>query len=609
MLRDHHAVPAQPRLPFSPAGVEPRPARRRPRTGRFDVAPCTEALDRRTLLAAALSVLDPTFGSGGTTSVNLTHGIFVAAAVAAQPDGKIVVAGQSAGGIGAARFNADGTPDTGFGPAGTGIVITDATSREDQASAVGIAPDGGIVAAGTNTDPAGPLSGSNGDIVLVKYSTNGSLDPAFGDGGVVVTDVAGRDDLPVRLVVQPDGKIVLAALDRQGLQGVVRSAARVVMMRYGAGGTLDASFGSGGMTITDLPSDYEQPTAAVLGPDGTLVVAAHGSNSLAPDQAFVLRYTSAGTLDPTFGSGGVVEMPGRTALSDLAVTGDGNVIACGSTTVTGRDGTSSDFVLFRLESNGTPDSAFGRNGIVVTNFGTDGSSRADDRASALVLAGGGLVVAGSTNADVTGSAPGVRRVAIARYTEAGVLERKYGQRGKAIEAVGPDDSFATDLVATPDAKLLMFGGNGQGAFIARFYPQPIPRFARLSRGTLRVTGTRGADQLVITPALDGSLQATLNGFSQRFAAGDVRRIVLSGGRGDDLLTVDSAITLPAALLGGAGNDRLSGGGGPDRIIGGPGNDALFSRDSIADVLLGGAGDDQARKDEMDRARGVETLLP
>jgi uncharacterized delta-60 repeat protein len=598
MLHDDHSL----------AGSEYRAAGSRARRNcGHRILPRIEALDRRMLLAASLTVLDPTFGTGGLVQIGLTHGTFAAAAIAAQPDGKIVVAGQSAGALGAARFNADGSPDAGFGAAGTGLVLTDATPRDDQANAVGIAPDGGIVVAGTNTDQAGPLSGSNGDVVLVKYTAAGLPDASFGNGGVVVTDVGGRDDLAVRLLVQADAKIVLAGFDREGLQGVARSHARLVMVRYNSDGTLDPSFGSAGITITDLPSDHEQPTGAALGPNGTLLVAAHGSNLVAPDQAFVLRYTSTGTLDPAFGSGGIVEMPSGTALSDVASTTDGNVLACGSVAVTTGRTTQRDFVLWRFAPDGTPDSQFGRNGEVVTNFGRAGSSQADDGASALALIDGAVVAAGSTNAVAVGVSPGARRVAIAKYAADGKLDARFGRRGKVTEELGPGDSFATGLVPTQDRKVLIFGGNAQGAFLARAYSQAVPRFAKLTGGVLRLHGTQASDRIAVAQP-GGTIDVDLNGFVQHFTAADVRRIVVSGGRGDDTIAVDSAVTVPAILSGGAGADTLTGGGAADRLAGGAGDDTLFCRDSVGDIVLGGGGRDAAQLEDLDRVRQVEVLL-
>jgi uncharacterized delta-60 repeat protein len=87
-----------------------------------------------------------------------------------------------------------------------GKVTTDVSGRVDEVRAVRIQPDGRIVAAGV----AG--AAPRRDFALARYNTDGTLDPAFGDGGTVVTDFAGGDDAAWAVTIQPDRKIVVGGL-------------------------------------------------------------------------------------------------------------------------------------------------------------------------------------------------------------------------------------------------------------------------------------------------------------------------------------------------------------------------------------------------------------
>ena len=98
---------------------------------------------------------------------------------------------------------------------------------------------------------------------------------------------------------------------------------------------------------------------------------------------------------------------------------------------------------------------------------------------------------------------------------------------------------------------------------------------------------------------------TFNGFVRRFAGAGIRRIVISGAGGDDVLSADRLATVRAALIGGGGNDRLTGGAGADFFAGGPGDVVLISQDGAADRLAGGSGVVTATRDERDDTAGIE----
>ena len=172
-------------------------------------------------------------------------------ALAVQPDGKIVAAGsasrsqQSGPGSGSefalARYNADGTLDASF--SGDGKVTKDIAGGQDYAYGVAVQADGKIVAVGSaNLNAASFYT----RFTLVRFNADGSLDTGFGSAGTVSTDFFGTENVATSVVIQPDGRIVVAGNAHDGV------GRRFALARYNADGSLDASFGTGGKVTTEL---------------------------------------------------------------------------------------------------------------------------------------------------------------------------------------------------------------------------------------------------------------------------------------------------------------------------------------------------------------------
>ena len=223
--------------------------------------------------------LDTSFDIDGklTTAVSANSND-IAQAVVIQPDGKIVVAGSTNNGdFGLARYNIDGSFDTGFGTNG---VVVSAVSAAAFPWAMALQSDGKILVAGRGTPPSGQLG-----FAVVRYDTTGSLDPTFSGDGIVLTDpeILGASDEASALVVQPDGKILVAGSSTLG------GDADVALARYNANGSLDTSFASDGMTRVDIASgssDFGRGLA--IQPDGKILVA--GSSSSGADDFALLRF-------------------------------------------------------------------------------------------------------------------------------------------------------------------------------------------------------------------------------------------------------------------------------------------------------------------------------
>ena len=215
----------------------------------YENGPASVALTRHT----SAGVLDNMFGGDGKVDINAssaTNGNSEAHALALQPDGKLLVAGFAYGNghnlLLLMRLNTDGTPDQGFGTAG--ITRTPVGTSEDIANAIVRQPDGRIVIAGSAITTDGRR-----DFVLARYTENGVLDPSFGDGGVVTTQVGPGDDRAYALALMPWGRLVAAGSAR-----ISTSAAGtdLALVAYNADGTLDRYFGDAGMRMVDM-SDFD----------------------------------------------------------------------------------------------------------------------------------------------------------------------------------------------------------------------------------------------------------------------------------------------------------------------------------------------------------------
>ncbi|HYH50024.1 MAG TPA: Ig-like domain-containing protein [Acidimicrobiia bacterium] len=279
---------------------------------------------------AAAGDLDPTFGGDGIVTTDF-GGYDSAAALAIQPDGKLVVAGYTSGQTDdaiVARYKANGGLDSTFST--DGIAATD-FGGYDAVSAVAVQDDGKIVV-------AGHTSGQRDDSVVARFNANGSRDTGFGNGGVVITDLGGYDALSA-IAVQADGKIVVAG-------HTFGANENAVVARYNANGTLDNSFGGDGIVTTDL-GGYDSASALAIQDDGKLVIA--GMTFGQTEDAVLARYNANGNLDNGFSGDGIVttDLGGYDSAAALAIQDDGKLVIAGSTF-----GENDDAVVARYEPNG-----------------------------------------------------------------------------------------------------------------------------------------------------------------------------------------------------------------------------------------------------------------
>ena len=398
-----------------------------------------------TIIKAAPGDLDLSFGNGGKVITDFDR-IDYAFAATLQPDGKLIVAGSSFNTASPdfliVRYNGDGSLDTSFGNGGK--VVND-FGAQDYAHAVALQPDGKIVAAGLSQ------SSSIGNIVLARYNADGSLDSAFGSGGKVTTDINGQYERADALVLQADGKLVTAGFTCGG------GNCDLLLIRYNSNGSLDSTFGSGGIVTTDLNGQgVDSARALVLQPDGKIVAA--GSVYLSAKSDFALaRYNSNGTLDTTFGAGGKVttDFGDSEEAGDVVIQPDGKIVAAGSFGDGDPDNDPSKFSLARYNADGTLDATFGSGGKVLTDFG---QSSPLIGLSGLALQADGKIVAAGTVRLFNENFTSVREnFALVRYNTNGTLDTTFGTGGIVTTGFGVFVSASGGIVIQPDGKIVAAG--------------------------------------------------------------------------------------------------------------------------------------------------------
>jgi uncharacterized delta-60 repeat protein len=310
----------------------------------------------------------------------------IAQAVVVDPDGSVVLAGSNGGSSSVlVRLTPAGALDPSFGSGG--IAINDlSVSRGDALRALVSLNGGGYLACGSFNN----VAGTGFDFVVARFTDKGALDPSFNNVGYVVTPFAAvsAPDQCNALALQTDGMIVAAGVTTVG------GHPHVALARYTTGGALDGNFGTGGLVDINGAASANgdsEARALVLQPNGKLLVAGYATGA-GNDDLMVLRLNAAdGSPDTNFGTGGITRTPVGTSEdigNAMVLQPDGGIVLAGSSIVTGGH---RNFVLARYTTAGVLDPSFGTGGLVTTAIGPS-----DAYAYALTLMPWGrLVAAGS----------------------------------------------------------------------------------------------------------------------------------------------------------------------------------------------------------------------
>jgi len=399
--------------------------------------------------------LDPTFAGTGTSLLGFGGGDQNCSAAAVQADGKLVLAGTAVSAnlfdeFEIVRFDTNNAFDTSFGAGGTVLTPFNPTSIFAEGagvSAVKIQSDGKIIAAGW-VDSAGTYT----DFALARYETNGELDASFGIDGRVITDFGTSSGIGA-MAIDSDSNIVVA-----GYAGT-----NFAMARYQTNGELDASFGIGGTVMSGVGGGYGLygADALMIESSGSYVAAGIGING---SDFAVLRYTTNGVLDPTFGGGSgevFTPIPGFTLNYATGVAtqfGNNTVQQPDKIVVVGRAFNSTlntVLAVVRYNLDGSLDTSFGGTGIVTDTFAA-GAPYAS--ATALLVQGTGIGHARKITVAGIGSGSVNTYFGLARYNSDGSPDTTFGGgTGKAtlsFGSAGADEAYA---LALQSGKIVLAG--------------------------------------------------------------------------------------------------------------------------------------------------------
>ncbi len=385
----------------------------------------------------SVGVLDPEFGMNGIVTTDFFNNDDYAYDLAIQPDGKIILAGyvySYKADFALVRYNSNGSLDNSFGVGGK--VTTDFASSDDMAAAVALQPDGKILVAGTAY-----IGTSDSAFAIARYYPNGSLDPSFSGDGRVITDVGDGNDFGEDVLIQPDGKILLVG------SSVIGSNIYFAVLRYLPNGSLDTSFGSGGIVTTSIDL-YAYGNAGALQADGKIVVAGRAHDSSNKDNFALARFNSNGSLDTTFhGDGRVITSFGATywsAANDIAIQGDGKIVVAGYA----YDSLGKNFAVVRYNTNGTLDVTFGAGGKATADF----NGQIDNAYALAIQQDGMIVLAGDSSRDYDDG-----DFAVAQFNTNGSLDPTFGTSGRVITPVGILIDVAFGVAIQADGRIVVGG--------------------------------------------------------------------------------------------------------------------------------------------------------
>ncbi len=329
---------------------------------------------------------------------------------------------------------APGDLDLTFGNGGK--VVTPIGSDNDYSFGAAIQSDGKIVLAGES------FNGTNRDFALARYNTDGSLDTSFGSGGKAVTPIGSSDESAGDLVIQSDGKIIVA-----GYSYNANSLIDFALVRYNTDGSLDTSFGIGGKVVTpfgSVGSDLVIAHAIAIQSDGKIVAA---GRSFGEFNKFALaRYNTNGSLDTSFGTGGKLTTQISGNSNDeayaVAILSDGKIVAVGRSF----NGANYDFAIVKYNTNGSLDTNFGTGGKVTTNINNNDNALAVSIQSDNKIVVGGHSIGSNEEGDFT----------ITRYKTDGSLDTSFGSGGKQTTDISNND-LAYALTIQSDGRILLAG--------------------------------------------------------------------------------------------------------------------------------------------------------
>ncbi|MCP4983440.1 MAG: hypothetical protein GY935_23435, partial [Gammaproteobacteria bacterium] len=390
----------------------------------------------------------PTFmplSADGKVITAIGSGSEVGRSVTMQDDGKILVAGYSNNGSNDDLALTRYNTDGSLDTTfdGDGTLTTAIGSSTDRGYGVVVQDDGKILVSGYSHN------GSDNDFVLIRYNTDGTLDTSFdADGnndGIVITPIGSGDDSSFAVSVQSDGKILVAGKSNN-------ANTDFALVRYNTDGSLDTSFDADGIVTTDFGFGYDVGLGLMVQGDGKILVAGRSYNGSNDDFALA-RYNTDGSLDTSFDGDGMLITPigtGSDYPEAATLQSDGKILVVGLT-----NGSDDDFALVRYNTDGSLDTSFDadNDGIVITPIGSGN----DKGRAVTVQSDGKILVAGESH---NGSN---YDFALVRYNADGSLDNSFDTDGKVTMDFGSGNDTIYGITVQSDGKILVAGSSNNGS--------------------------------------------------------------------------------------------------------------------------------------------------
>jgi uncharacterized delta-60 repeat protein len=279
----------------------------------------------------------------------------------------------------------------------------------------------------------------------IVVAQDGALDLSFDNDGFVTTTIGADNDVVNSIAIQSDGKMVVAGYSSNG------PFEDFTILRYNTDGSLDQSFGTDGIVITNIVPYQEAATSVALQNDGKIV--AVGYISIADSFDFVVvRYNTDGSLDTTFDNDGIVTTSigvGNDLAVSMIIQDDGKIVSAGESS----NGDNDDIALIRYNTDGSLDTSFGDDGIVTTDI-----DNTDNVGVSIALQSEGKIVVAGVITQPTGY-----DTVLLQYNSDGSLDNSFGSNGMTLTGVENSDEVATSVAIQGDGKIVVEGYGSNGA--------------------------------------------------------------------------------------------------------------------------------------------------
>ncbi|MFI5172050.1 MAG: T9SS type A sorting domain-containing protein [Chitinophagales bacterium] len=401
-------------------------------------------------LVAQEGELDISFSGDGILAINSFFGYSATEARSSvgTPDHKIYIAGQGHNGatnndLILLRVLDDGTPDTTFNETGYTTYNYGGYAYEEVTS-VCLQDDGKIIVAGSTYYEDSELD----EILFVRFNPDGTIDESFGDAGVVIMDLSSENDIIADMLIDETGRIIAIASIGPN------SNSYAAIMRLLDDGSFDDTFGTDGITITEIGTEYTFPLSLVVQPDGKYVVGGNENNGDEND-VLVMRYLNNGTLDDSFGIDGVAtnEISGSQTIRSIALQSDGKIVGA-------YIANNYSISAIRFDTDGNLDATFGDAGAIVVDYSGLGNVFGPD----LIVQPDDKIVICSALSDFLN---------VSRLLPDGDFDTDFAFGGTYLDNLMLSLPYPTDIILQPDGKILVTGdfayiGSGSDFMVLRF---------------------------------------------------------------------------------------------------------------------------------------------